>query len=224
MTPERKPKPTADENTPQVAANVQARAVLVARIKTLILANVWTQITAAGMCGLTQPRISNLLSGNAARFSLDALVNITAALERSPQEGNMMEYNEAAPARMVDEFMTQLAARPVKATYDLATLGSKTRQGGAIASASTGMVIREHRISCVGDVVRYPDGTESKIVSGAGSALAYKGQPMAIVGSGTDNGDTIILSLQSSVQIREYADDGGIAGLLQPGYTASSGA
>ncbi|ROL84312.1 hypothetical protein BK637_27280 [Pseudomonas chlororaphis] len=70
----------------------------------------------------------------------------------------------------------------------------------------------------MGDRVRYPDGTESKIVSGAGAALTHQGLPMAIVGSATDNGDSIISSLQSCAQIREYADGNGIPGLLQPGF------
>ncbi len=191
----------------------------------MIAANRWTQQHAANLCGLTQPRISDLLRGNVSRFSLDALVNITATLERhsQPQEGAAMEYTEEEGQRLVAEFMAKLAARPVKGVYDLATLGSKTRLGGEVATASTGMEMDGHRIACVGDVVRYPDGTESKIVSGAGAALAYKGRPMAIVGSATDNGDTIISSLQSAAQIREYADDDGIPGLLQPGYMAPTG-
>lgn len=219
------PKLPANDDMPQAAANVHARSVLIAKIKALIAANDWTQSKAAGLCGLTQPRISNLLRGNASRFSLDALVNITAALERhsQPQEGSAMEHTEEKGQRLAAEFMAKLAARPITGRYDLATLGAKTKQGGEVASASTGMEISGHRIACVGDVVRYPDGTESKIVSGAGAALAYKGQPMAIVGSATDNGDTIITSLQSSAQIREYADDDGIPGLLQPGYVAPAG-
>ncbi|AKZ28059.1 hypothetical protein BL247_14870 [Ralstonia solanacearum] len=131
-----------------------------------------------------------------------------------------MEYTEDEGQRLAAEFMAKLAARPVKAIYDLATLGAKTRQGGEVVTASTGMVMDGHRIACVGDVVRYSDGTESKIVSGAGFALTFKGRPMAIVGSATENGDTIINSLQSVAQIREYADDDGIPGLLQPGYLA----
>jgi uncharacterized Zn-binding protein involved in type VI secretion len=119
--------------------------------------------------------------------------------------------------------MTQMSARPIKATYDLATLGSKTMRGGEVISASTEVEMDGQRIACVGDVVRYPDGTESKIVSGAGSALTYEGRPMAIVGSATDNGDTINSSLQNSGRIREYADDQGIPGLLQPDYVASKG-
>lgn len=131
-----------------------------------------------------------------------------------------MEDMDLVDQRLVTEGMERLAARLVKATYDLATLGARTRHGGEIATASTGMTVSGHRIACVGDVVRYPDGNESKIVSGAGAALAYMGQPMAIVGSVTDSGDTIISSLQRTAQIREYADDDHIPGLLQPGYVA----
>jgi uncharacterized Zn-binding protein involved in type VI secretion len=111
-------------------------------------------------------------------------------------------------------------ARPIKgawATYALATEGAKTERGGEVVHASTGMVIEGHRIACVGDVVRYPDGSESKIVSGAGFAAACKRQPTAIVGSATDNGDTIISSLQSHAKIRGCAD-GSIPGFLQTGY------
>lgn len=212
----------AIEESPEAAANMKARSELLTKIAALIRLNGWTQSKAASLCEQTQPRINDLLRGRISRFSLDALVNITAALERhsKPLERSAMEYTEDEGQRLAAEFMAKLAARPVKAIYDLATLGAKTKQGGEVATASTGMEISGHRIACVGDVVRYPDGTESKIVSGAGAALAYKGQPMAIVGSATDNGDTITSSLQSSAQIREYADDDGIPGLLQAGYVA----
>lgn len=122
--------------------------------------------------------------------------------------------------RLADEFAARLAARPVKATYDLVTLGSRTRDGGEVATASTGMDMEGHQIACVGDVVRYPDGAATKIVSGAGAAFAYRDRPMAIVGSTSDNGDVIISSQQSAAKIIEYADDDGIPGLLQPGYAA----
>lgn len=131
-----------------------------------------------------------------------------------------MECIKDEGERLVAEFMAKLAARPVKATYDLATLGAKTRQGGEVVTASTDMQMDGHRIACVGDVVRYADGIESRIISGAGAALCYQDRPVAIVGSATDNGDIIISSLQSSAQIQEYADDDGIPGLLQPGYMA----
>jgi predicted XRE-type DNA-binding protein len=40
----------------------------------------WTQAEAANRCGVTQPRINDLIRGRVSRFSLDALVNIATAL------------------------------------------------------------------------------------------------------------------------------------------------
>ena len=42
----------------------------------------WTQAEAAKRCGVTQPRINDLLRGKVSRFSLDALVNIATAIGR----------------------------------------------------------------------------------------------------------------------------------------------
>ncbi len=42
----------------------------------------WTQTEAAQRCGVTQPRINDLLRGRVSRFSLDALVNIATAMGR----------------------------------------------------------------------------------------------------------------------------------------------
>jgi len=40
----------------------------------------WTQAQAAEHCGITQPRVNDLLRGRISRFSVDALVNIAASL------------------------------------------------------------------------------------------------------------------------------------------------
>ncbi len=53
-----------------------------------------TQTEAATRCGLTQPRINDLLRGRLSRFSLDALVNIAAALGQRVHE----ELDAAAQA------------------------------------------------------------------------------------------------------------------------------
>lgn len=55
------------------------------------------------------------------------------------------------------------------------------------------------RLACVGNVVRYVDGSESSIISGAGRAVMYKDKPFAMTGSFLDNGDIIATSLQASV-------------------------
>ena len=69
-------------DTPQQAANLRARAELMRQIAAIIRANGWTQVTAATHCGVTQPRINDLLRGRVSRFSLYALVNIATALGR----------------------------------------------------------------------------------------------------------------------------------------------
>ena len=67
-------------DTPEQAANLQARAELMQQIAAIIKANNWKQAEAAEHCGLTQPRINDLLRGRISNFSLDALVNIAVAL------------------------------------------------------------------------------------------------------------------------------------------------
>jgi predicted XRE-type DNA-binding protein len=70
----------AISDTPEQAANLRARAELMQQIVALIEASGWKQTEAAKHCGITQPRVSDLLRGRVSRFSLDALVNIATAL------------------------------------------------------------------------------------------------------------------------------------------------
>ena len=67
-------------DTPEQAANLRARAELMQKIGTRLKKHGWTQSEAASRCGVTQPRINDLLRGRVSRFSLDALVNIATAL------------------------------------------------------------------------------------------------------------------------------------------------
>jgi predicted XRE-type DNA-binding protein len=67
-------------DTPGQAANLRARAELMQQIAALVKRQDWTQAEAASRCGVTQPRINDLLRGRVSRFSLDALVNISTAL------------------------------------------------------------------------------------------------------------------------------------------------
>jgi len=55
---------------------------LMEQIIDIVKAGGWTQAEAAKRCGVTQPRINELLRGRVSRFSLDALVNIATALGR----------------------------------------------------------------------------------------------------------------------------------------------
>ena len=67
-------------DTPAQAANMRARAELMEKISVIVMQNNWTQAEAAAQCGLTQPRINDLMRGRVSRFSLDALVNIATAI------------------------------------------------------------------------------------------------------------------------------------------------
>ena len=69
-------------NTPEEAANLRARADMMRQIAAIIDSGGWKQAEAAKRCGVTQPRINDLLRGRIDRFSLDALVNIATALGR----------------------------------------------------------------------------------------------------------------------------------------------
>ena len=178
----------------------------------------WTQIGAAGHCGLRQLRISELRRGKPGRFSLDSLVNFAAALEwhALPRKGNTLESIDTEGQRHVVEFTAKLAARLVKRRYPVATESSTTERGGCVIA--TGNLFGPNgRVALVGDIVRYPNGTETRIVSGAGEASVIDGKAMALVGSALENGDRINGPMNDAMVIVEYAD-APIAGLFQPGY------
>lgn len=62
--------------TPEAAANLTARGLLMIAIEQRIREEDWTQTEAAARLQVTQPRISDLLNGKISKFSLDALVNM----------------------------------------------------------------------------------------------------------------------------------------------------
>ena len=65
---------------PQAAVNLRLRAEVMQRIAQCIERKGWTQAEAARHGGITQPRVNDLVRGRLSRFSLDALVNIAAAM------------------------------------------------------------------------------------------------------------------------------------------------
>lgn len=67
-------------DTPAEAVNLRLRSELMDQIAERVAESGWTQSEAAAGCGVTQPRMNDLLRGRISRFSLDALVNIAASL------------------------------------------------------------------------------------------------------------------------------------------------
>lgn len=58
----------------------KVRAALMQQISELISGQDWTPEQAATQCNVTQPRLNELLQGRVSKFTLEALVNIAAAL------------------------------------------------------------------------------------------------------------------------------------------------
>jgi predicted XRE-type DNA-binding protein len=69
----------AIEDTPEEAENMKLRSSLMLALKNHLLRNNISQVEAAKLFNVTQPRISDLMRGKINLFSLDALVNMAAA-------------------------------------------------------------------------------------------------------------------------------------------------
>ncbi len=96
-------------DTPEEAANLTARGLLMTAIEQRIREEGWTQTEAAARLRVTQPRVSDLLNGKIDKFSLDALVNMLTPVglmfdvrpvERSPKKSNgVAKYRSARNKR-----------------------------------------------------------------------------------------------------------------------------
>ena len=69
----------AIEDTPEQAANMKLRSVLMTALKDHITRTGMSQAQAAQLFGVTQPRVSGLMRGKINLFALDALVNMVTA-------------------------------------------------------------------------------------------------------------------------------------------------
>lgn len=79
-------------DTPAESANMTARSDLLLALQQTIGTWGLTQEAAAKRLGITRPRISDLLAGKIAKFSLDALVNLAS------QAGLAVEINVSKAA------------------------------------------------------------------------------------------------------------------------------
>ena len=65
-------------DSPEEAANMTMRSQLLLAVSDAVKGWNLPQAQAAGRLGITQPRLNDLLRGRISKFSLDALVNLTA--------------------------------------------------------------------------------------------------------------------------------------------------
>ena len=64
------------------SANMQLRAQLIIEVEAILKARKMTQVEAAALFGVSQPRISNLLKGRIDKFTVDTLVNWLSKLDK----------------------------------------------------------------------------------------------------------------------------------------------
>ena len=69
----------AIEDTPEEAENMRLRSILMISLKDHITRTGMSQIQAAKLFGITQPRVSDLIRGKINLFGLDALVNMATS-------------------------------------------------------------------------------------------------------------------------------------------------
>jgi predicted XRE-type DNA-binding protein len=74
----------AIEDTPQAAASMKAKSTLMMELSSYIEHHGLTQAQAAQLLGVTQPRVSDLMSGKINLFSLDMLLNMATTAGMSP--------------------------------------------------------------------------------------------------------------------------------------------
>jgi predicted XRE-type DNA-binding protein len=74
----------AIEDTRQEAASLRARSALMMSLTEAMKLRGLTQVQAAALFGVTQPRISDLTRGKVALFSLDALVDMATTAGMAP--------------------------------------------------------------------------------------------------------------------------------------------
>lgn len=112
-------------DTPEEAANLTARSLLMIAIEERIKQHGWTQTEAAEILHVTQPRVSDLMNGKLHKFSLDALVNMLPSVGlmfdvrpieslRDARTGPASEPVEVAPKKKHHGRSARPTGRPVK--------------------------------------------------------------------------------------------------------------
>jgi predicted XRE-type DNA-binding protein len=69
----------AIEDTPAEAENMKIRSTLMMTLKNHIISTGLSQVEAAKLLNVTQPRLSDLMRGKINLFSIDTLVNMATA-------------------------------------------------------------------------------------------------------------------------------------------------
>lgn len=85
--------------------------------------------------------------------------------------------------------------------YLFATIDARTERGGRVSHVPS-TEIDGKRIALVGDTVSYDDGSDARIIYGAGFGMTWRDKPGARVRRHLDNGDIIISTRQHDYGIK----------------------
>ena len=113
----------AIEDTPQEAASLRARSALMMSLTEAMKVQGLTQVKAAALFGVTQPRISDLTRGKVALFSLDALVDMATTAGMAPTIKVTMPKKPAprTAAPKVSPVVSPRAPAPARQSHKSAT-------------------------------------------------------------------------------------------------------
>jgi predicted XRE-type DNA-binding protein len=116
-------------DTPEEAANLTARSLLMIAIEQRIKEKGWTQARAAEILHVNQPRVSDLMNGKLSKFSLDALVNMLPAV------GLIFDVRPIdTPRRVVRAKSPERGSRTRKTTQNVAA--AATRSAPKVAAST----------------------------------------------------------------------------------------
>jgi len=142
------------------------------------------------------------------QYTNELTPEIFATLDQSPFTAEQLaEMNDEARA-IIEKQNEYVRQHPVTHIYRMAVAGCLTRRGG-VGDEFNPNPEEGHKIQLdtgqwvsvltEGCTVTYPDGTQARIVSCAGSQFtSYDGKGIALVNSLLDNGDEIISTPQKN--------------------------
>lgn len=151
------------------------------------------------------------------QYTNELTVEEAEKMDQSPFTAEQLAGMDAETRRLIEEQEKYVRQHPITRIYRLAVAGCLTRRGGVgdefspnpeegykiwLENGQWASVLTE------GCTVTYPDGTQARIVTSAGSQFAsIDGKGMALVNSLLDNGDEIISTPQNSVVLTGRAGE-----------------
>lgn len=144
------------------------------------------------------------------QYTNELTAEMLAGMDISPFTAEQLAEMNSEARALVAEQAVFCRQHPVNAIYRLAVAGCLTKRGGVAdefnPDPQKGYKIRLESGQWVsvlteGCTVTYPDGSQARIVTCAGSQYTHDGLGIALVNSLLDNGDEIISTPQNGCML-----------------------